>query len=90
MVWLERFDGSPAAIATLFHELVHASMVRYANSGVLRRNPTKRDCAKGAVSIDELLANSVGELRGRGSRHGVRLQLLRDSDAIRSASSRRT
>ena len=62
MVWLERFDGSPAAIATLFHELVHASMVRYANSGVLRRNPTKRDCAKGAVSIDELLANSVGEL----------------------------
>ena len=62
MVWIEEFDGSPAAIASLFHELVHASMVRYANGGVLRRRPNKEDCKKGLCAIDELMANSVSVL----------------------------
>ena len=62
MVWLEKFDGSPEATATLFHELVHASMVRYANSGVFSRRLNRKDCRKGPVAIDELLATSVSEL----------------------------
>ena len=33
LVWVERLDGSPESIATLFHELVHASALRFAKSG---------------------------------------------------------
>ena len=62
LVWLERFDGSPESIATLFHELVHASNLRFEKTGVLRRAPKPKDVQRGLVSFDELLANSVSEL----------------------------
>ena len=62
LVWIERFDGSPESIATLFHELVHASTVRFEKSGVLRRAPKRKDVRSGLVSFDELVANSVSEL----------------------------
>ena len=62
LVWVERFDGSPESIATLFHELVHASTVRFEKSGVLRRTPKRKDVRSGLVSFDELVANSVSEL----------------------------
>ena len=62
LVWIERFDGSPESTATLFHELVHASAVRFEKSGVFRRKPRPKDVRKGLVSFDELMANSVGEL----------------------------
>ena len=62
LVWIERFDGSPESIATLFHELVRASTVRFEKSGVLRRAPKRKDVRSGLVSFDELVANSVSEL----------------------------
>ena len=62
LVWVERFDGSPESIATLFHELVHASTLRFEKSGVLRRAPEPKDVRRGLVSFDEVMANSVGEL----------------------------
>ena len=62
LVWIERFDGSPESIATLSHELVHASTVRFEKSGVLRRAPKRKDVRSGLVSFDELVANSVSEL----------------------------
>ena len=62
LVWIERFDGSPESIATLFHELVHASTLRFEKSGVLRRAPKRKDVRSGLVSFDELVANSVSEL----------------------------
>ena len=62
LVWIERIDGSPESIATLFHEFVHASTLRFEKSGVLRRTPRPRDVRRGLVSFDELVANSVSEL----------------------------
>ncbi len=62
LVWIERFDGSPESIATLFHELVHASTLRFERSGVLTRAPKPKDVRRGLVSFDELVANSVSEL----------------------------
>ena len=62
LVWIERFDGSPESIATLFHELVHASTLRFEKSGVLKRKPKPKDVRRGLLSFDELMANSVGEL----------------------------
>ncbi len=62
LVWVERLDGSPESIATLFHELVHASTLRFEKSGVLRRAPKPKDVRGGLVSFDELIANSVSEL----------------------------
>ena len=62
LVWVERLDGSPESIATLFHELVHASALRFAKSGVFRRKPRPKDVSSGLASFDELMANSVGEL----------------------------
>ena len=62
LVWIERFDGSPESVATLFHELVHASTLRFEKGGVLRRAPKPKDVRRGLVSFDELVANSVGEL----------------------------
>ena len=62
LVWVERLDGSPESIATLFHELVHASALRYAKSGVFRRKPRPKDVSSGLASFDELMANSVSEL----------------------------
>ena len=62
LVWVERLDGSPESIATLFHELVHASALRFAKSGVFRRKPRPKDVSSGLASFDELMANSVSEL----------------------------
>ena len=62
LVWVERLDGSPESIATLFHELVHASALRFEKSGVFRRKPRPKDVSSGLSSFDELMANSVGEL----------------------------
>ena len=62
LVWIERFDGSPESVATLFHELVHASTLRFERSGVLRREPKPKNVGRGLVSYDELVANSVSEL----------------------------
>ena len=62
LVWIDRFDGSPESIATLFHELVHASTLRFEKGGVLRRKPKPKDVRGGLVSFDELVANSVSEL----------------------------
>ena len=62
LVWVEKLDGSPESVATLFHELVHASALRFEKSGVFRRRPRPRDVSSGLVSFDELMANSVGEL----------------------------
>ena len=62
LVWVERLDGSPESISTFFHELVHASALRFEKSGVFRRRPRPRDVSSGLVSFDELIANSVGEL----------------------------
>ena len=62
LVWIERFDGSPESVATLFHELVHASTLRFEKSGVLRREPKPKNVGRGLVSYDELVANSVSEL----------------------------
>ena len=62
LVWIERFDGSPESVATLFHELVHASTLRFERSWVLRRAPKPKDVRGGLVSFDELMANSVNEL----------------------------
>ncbi|MBQ3289116.1 MAG: hypothetical protein IJH50_06865, partial [Kiritimatiellae bacterium] len=50
------------SVATLFHELVHASTLRFEKSGVLRRAPRPKDVRRGLVSFDELMANSVNEL----------------------------
>ncbi len=61
LVWTERFDGSPESIATLFHELVHASTLRFEKSGAFRRAPEQKDVRSGLVSFDELVANSVSE-----------------------------
>ena len=62
LVWVERLDGSPESFATFFHELVHASALRFAKSGVFRRKPRPRDFSSGLASFDELMANSVSEL----------------------------
>ena len=62
LVWIERFDGSPESVATLFHELVHASTLRFEKSCVLRRAPRPKNVRRGLVSFDELMANSVNEL----------------------------
>ena len=62
LVWIERFDGSLESVATLFHELVHASTLRFEKSGVLRREPKPKNVGIGLVSYDELVANSVSEL----------------------------
>ena len=62
LVWIELFDGSPESIATLFHELVHASSLRFEKSGVFQRAPRPKDVRRGPVSFDELMANSVSEL----------------------------
>ena len=62
LVWVEKLDGSPESLATFFHELVHASALRFEKSGVFRRRPRPRDVSSGLASFDELMANSVGEL----------------------------
>ena len=62
LVWVERLDGSPESISTLFHELVHASALRFEKSGVFRRRPRPKDVSSGLSSFDELMANSVSEL----------------------------
>ena len=62
LVWVENFDGSPDSISTLFHELVHASALRFKKSGVFRREPQPEDVSTGLASFDELMANSVSEL----------------------------
>ena len=62
LVWVEKLDGSPESMATFFHELVHASAVRFRKSGVLKRAPRRKDMKCGLTSFDELMANSVGEL----------------------------
>ena len=62
LVWVERLDGSPESISTFFHELVHASALRFEKSGVFRRRPRPRDVSSGLASFDELMANSVDEL----------------------------
>ena len=59
---LSVYEGAPASIATLFHELVHASALRFEKSGVFRRKPRPKDVSSGLSSFDELMANSVGEL----------------------------
>ena len=61
-MWVERLDGSPESISTLFHELVHASALRFEKSGVFRRRPRPKDVSSGLSSFDELMANSVSEL----------------------------
>ena len=62
LVWVENLDGSPDAISTFFHELVHASALRFKKSGVFRREPQPEDVSTGLASFDELVANSVSEL----------------------------
>jgi len=62
LVWVDRLDGSPESISTFFHELVHVSALRFARSGVFKRNPRRRDVSGGLASFDELMANSVSEL----------------------------
>ena len=62
LVWVEKLDGSPESVATLFHEFVHASALRFAKSGVFRRKPRPKDVSSGLASFDELMANSVSEL----------------------------
>ena len=62
LVWVENLDGSPDSIATFFHELVHASALRFEKSGVFRREPRPEDVSTGLASFDELMANSVTEL----------------------------
>ena len=62
LVWVENLDGSPDAISTFFHELVHASALRFKKSGVFRREPQPEDVSTGLASFDELMANSVSEL----------------------------
>jgi hypothetical protein len=62
LVWVENLDGSPDSISTFFHELVHASAVRFEKSGVFRREPRPDDVSTGLASFDELMANSVSEL----------------------------
>ena len=62
LVWVENLDGSPDAISTFFHELVHASALRFKKSGVFRREPQSEDVSTGLASFDELMANSVSEL----------------------------
>ena len=62
LVWVENLDGSPDSIATFFHELVHASALRFKKSGVFRREPRPEDVSTGLASFDELMANSVTEL----------------------------
>ena len=54
--------SSPESISTLFHELVHASALRFEKSGVFRRKPRPKDVSSGLASFDELMANSVSEL----------------------------
>ena len=62
LVWVEKLDGSPESIATFFHELVHASALRFEKSGVFKRKPRPKDVSSGLASFDELMANSVSEL----------------------------
>jgi hypothetical protein len=62
LVWVENLDGSPDSISTFFHELVHASALRFKKSGVFRREPQSEDVSTGLTSFDELMANSVTEL----------------------------
>ena len=62
LVWVEKLDGTPESIATLFHELVHASALRFEKSGVFKRRPRPKDVSSGLASFDELMANSVSEL----------------------------
>lgn len=62
LVWLEKFDGSPECITSLFHELMHASAIRLSKNGVLNRRPKAKDLCKGLVSLDELIAHSITEL----------------------------
>jgi hypothetical protein len=62
LVWVEKLDGSPESVATLFHELVHASALRFEKSGVFKRKPRPKDVSSGLASFDELMANSVSEL----------------------------
>ena len=61
-MWVENLDSSPDAISTFFHELVHASALRFEKSGVFRREPRPDDVSTGLASFDELMANSVSEL----------------------------
>ena len=61
-MWVARLDGSPESSATLFHELVHASALRFERGGVVRRKPRPEDGSSGLSAFDELMANSVGEL----------------------------
>ena len=62
LVWLENLDGSPDSVSTLFHELVHASALRFEKSGLFKREPRPEDVSAGLTSFDELMANSVSEL----------------------------
>ena len=62
LVWVEKLDGSPESVATFFHELVHASALRFEKSGVFKRKPRPKDVSTGLASFDELMANSVSEL----------------------------
>ena len=62
LVWVESLDGSPDSIATFFHELVHASALRFEKSGLFKREPRPEDVSAGLTSFDELMANSVSEL----------------------------
>ena len=62
LVWVEKLDGSPESVATLFHEFVHASALRFEKSGVFKRKPRPKDVSTGLASFDELMANSVSEL----------------------------
>ena len=62
LVWVEKLDGSPESVATFFHELVHASALRFEKSGVFKRKPLPKDVSPGLASFDELMANSVSEL----------------------------
>ena len=62
LVWVGKLDGSPESIATFFHELVHASALRFEKSGVFKRKPRPKDISSGLASLDELMANSVSEL----------------------------
>lgn len=62
LVWVESLDGSPDSITTFFHELVHASALRFEKSGVFKREPRPEDVSSGLTSFDELMANSLSEL----------------------------
>lgn len=62
VIWRKRNEERGKGIATLFHELVHASALRFEKSGVFKRKPRPKDVSSGLASFDELMANSVSEL----------------------------